>query len=207
MNVYIFLNGNPSSTAVYREHCIGTKQREDLVICANGGYERAREAGIEPDILIGDLDSLPDDAAEGVETIRFQTDKDYSDFELALREAEKRRPAWIFVYGALGGRIDHELTNILLVAGAGRPVLCIERGLELHNVVDRLQIDGKRGCLFSLLAMNGSCRVGAMEGFKYSLHDEVLCPSSRGLSNVVVSDHASMQLVRGSVVAVLIETP
>jgi thiamine pyrophosphokinase len=207
MNIYIFLNGNPSSIALYREHCTNTLRRGDLVICANGGYERAQEAGIVPNILIGDLDSLPDTATEGIETLRFPAEKDYSDFELALREAEKRHPECIFVYGALGGRIDHELTNILLVAGVGRPVLCIEKGLELHNVVDRLRLDGKRGCLCSLLAMNGACHVDAMEGFRYSLHDEELSPSSRGLSNIITSNHASIHLGRGNVVAVVIEIP
>ena len=67
----------------------------DLVIAADGGYLHARSLHLAPDLLVGDLDSLPVDAAEaawasGMPVLRSRTDKDESDTELAVLEAVAR---------------------------------------------------------------------------------------------------------------------
>jgi len=207
MTVFIFLNSDLLSIPCYREHCGSLRQKGDVVICANGGYEIARLAGVRPDLVIGDLDSLKESSVDqGIEVRRYPSRKDYSDFELALGEAERRGPERIYVYGALGGRIDHELTNILLMVHSSLPLVCIEKGMEIHHVVECLRLHGKRGSLCSLLALKGPCRVTDMKGFRYLLHDEELRPSSRGLSNVITADEASFSVAGGCLIAVVISS-
>jgi thiamine pyrophosphokinase len=205
MKVFIFLNSEGGSVSCYRDHYRRKREQGDLVICANGGFETARRAGVRPDLLIGDLDSLgeqPD--LQGIELRRYSREKDFSDFELALRESEARSPALIYVYGALGGRIDHEITNLLLLASSRCQAVSIEDGLEIYHVVDELHLRGRRGYICSLLALGGPCRVTAMRGFRYLLRDEELRPSSRGLSNIVISDEASLSVKGHGLIAMVI---
>jgi thiamine pyrophosphokinase len=208
MNVFIFLNSEGTSVSHYREHYLEVGKRGDLVICANGGLRAAQRAGVRPDLVIGDLDSLNEDTdLADIELRRYPAEKDFSDFELALHEAESRDPACIYVYGALGGRIDHELTNLLLVSASRYPVVSIEEGMEIYHVVGELRLRGRRGSLCSLLALGGPCLVTGMRGFRYLLRDEELSPSSRGLSNVVTSDEASFSVQGGGLIAMVIASP
>src|SRR4051794_3339238 len=105
------------------------------VVAADGGLARADALGLDPTVLVGDLDSLApsavDDArARGVPILRADTDKDESDAELALLEAVRRGATRITVLGALGGpRLDHALANVWLLAHpalAGRDVVLLD---------------------------------------------------------------------------------
>jgi thiamine pyrophosphokinase len=205
MNVFIFLNSEGTSVRHYREHFLKAREPDDPVICADGGLRTARRAGVRPELVIGDLDSLEqEDDLQGIELRKYPQEKDLSDFELALREAETRDPVCIYVYGALGGRIDHELTNLLLMSTSRYPIVSIEEGMEIYHVVGELRLRGRRGSLCSLLALGGPCLVTGMRGFRYLLLDEELRPSSRGLSNVVASDDASFSVQGGGLIAMVI---
>lgn len=207
MNAFIFLNGNPSSAPFYRKHFESFRHRPDVVICADGGYRLAQQSGIKPDLVVGDLDSLQDEQIEkGVEIRRYPREKNLSDFELAMQAAVDMAPEKVYVYGALGGRIDHELTNILLLASTRYHAIFIEEGVEIHGIHERLVLRNRKGFLCSLLALGGPCHVMDMRGFQYALHDELLHPSSRGLSNTITEDEATISLKSGSLIAV-VNTP
>lgn len=207
MNAFIFLNGNPSSAPFYRKHFESFRHRPDTVICADGGYRLAQQSGIKPDLVVGDLDSLQDEQIEkGVEIRRYPREKNLSDFELAMQAAVDMAPEKVYVYGALGGRIDHELTNILLLASTRYHAIFIEEGVEIHGIHERLVLRNRKGFLCSLLALGGPCHVTDMRGFQYTLHDELLQPSSRGLSNTITEDEATISLKSGSLI-VVVNTP
>src|SRR4051812_26212139 len=93
----------------------------DHVVAADGGSTLAKRLGLTPDLIIGDLDSA-DPAlvaqweATGVEVQRYQhTEKLETDTELAVLEALRWQPGRIYLLGAMGGRLDHEIANILLL--------------------------------------------------------------------------------------------
>lgn len=198
MNVFLFLNGGIENCFFYKEHISSHRKEGDRVICADGGYYLARKSGVVPDQVVGDFDSLDEgDVDEGIETVRFPEEKDFSDFELALGFAVERKPARIYVYGALGGRVDHELINILLLYRAPVPLVFMECGMEVYNVRGRLVLVGRAGCTCSLVSLEKGCRIRSLEGFRYKLENEVLRPSSRGLSNVIKDDRAEITVSRG----------
>jgi len=208
MNVFIFLNGKKSSAQFYRKHFETFRMGQDAVVCADGGYRLAQQSGVKPDLVVGDLDSLQDEEIEkGIEVRRYPRNKDFSDFELAMQHAEEMAPEWIYVYGALGGRIDHELTNILLLTSIKHPTVFIEDGLEIYGVYAKLVIRNRRNCLCSLLSLGGPCHVKEIHGFEYALYNEVLYPSSRGLSNIITEDEATISLISGSLIAVVNTSP
>ena len=206
MKVFIFLNGGLSDPRFYLGHYNRTRIAGDIVICADGGYALAKSLGIEPHLITGDLDSLGGEGPPAhVKVLRHPPEKDYSDFEIALEEAKKMRPESIAVYGALGGRVDHELINLIVLAHAGLPAVLVEESAEVHNVVGKLVLEGRKGWTCSLAAFSGTCRGVRTEGLLYPLRGEVFAPSSRGLSNLVVGETARVRVKRGRLLAVLIK--
>ena len=89
----------------------------DFVIAADAGYVYCRDAGIEPDLFVGDYDSSKKPKTQN-ELIALNPIKDATDTETALTEAEKRGYKEITLLGALGGRVDHTLANLALVSQA-----------------------------------------------------------------------------------------
>jgi thiamine pyrophosphokinase len=222
MKAYIFLRSGESPGEFYLAHYLRTRETGDRVICADGGYSLAEELGLTPDFTIGDLDSISGPAPPGSEieeskipgskieeskipgsVIRYPAEKDFSDFELALRTSVDIGSRRIFVYGALGGRKDHELTNVLVAAGSSVPVVFIEKQVELYKVVDSLVLQGKKGTTVSLLALGGPCFIQETRGLRYPLYRENLLPSSRGLSNVMTGEEAHIRIGEGNLIVVL----
>lgn len=81
------------------------QQTFDYVIAVDAGYSHLREAGIVPDLVIGDFDSLGK-VPDHPHIQKFPCKKDQSDIEIALYEAVKRGYDELIVYGCLGGRLD-----------------------------------------------------------------------------------------------------
>jgi thiamine pyrophosphokinase len=202
MQAFIFVNGQASPPGFYLDHLAGNRRKDDVVICADGGYRIASAIGVIPDYIIGDMDSLSEVPAVSAEVIRYGKEKDFSDFELALRKARELEPERVYVYGALGGRVDHILTNFLVLWRAGCPTVFVEEREECYSLRGTLVLEGSRGKTCSLIPLE-PCRVST-RGFKYPLAGETLGPSSRGLSNVIESDSAVVEVNEGTLIVVLI---
>lgn len=94
-----------------------TPQPGDLLICADAGYRRAQAYGMQPDVTIGDFDSLGT-LPEGGEIIRLPVEKDDTDMVVCLAEGRRRGYDEFIVAGALGGRFDHTLACLQCCADA-----------------------------------------------------------------------------------------
>jgi thiamine pyrophosphokinase len=186
-----------------------------LVVAADGGARNAEDLGLHPDVLVGDADSLdPADVrglqARGVELRLQPADKDASDTELALLEAEARGASRITVLGALGGlRMDHALANVLLLSRSGveAVVSLLDgssrlRSLRAEGDVEALDLDVTVGDLVSLFALGEASGV-TTRGLRYPLAEEALLQgSSRGLSNEISEVPAQVSLRRGRLLIV-----
>ena len=107
--------------ASYLEHPVDLSsllQPEDDIICLDGGYDIARAAHLQPKLLLGDFDSLegslPEDPA--IEIRRYPPEKDYTDLELAFRILDPKTYPELIVIGGLGGRLDHTVANLQMLA-------------------------------------------------------------------------------------------
>jgi thiamine pyrophosphokinase len=193
MRVVIVASGEPAAADA------AWLDRADLVIAADGGAAWIDRVNRRPDLLVGDLDSA--DAAlvdrlgrAGTAIERHPADKEASDTELALEAARTRGASEIVLLGALGGgRLDHELANLLLLADASLadPPVRIIRGGTTVRVLrggDRLELEDGMGDTVSLAG--ATLRVGR----------------SRGLSNEVVAAPASVSLEDGSSALLVVHT-
>jgi thiamine pyrophosphokinase len=129
------------------------------VIAADGGAELAAELGLELNLLVGDFDSITSNTLAGIEHVeRHPKEKDATDLELALAAALRLEPERILVLGGAGGRLDHLVGGLLLLAAdtyAGVQIDAQIGAAAVHVVRGERTLHGERGELVSLLAVNG----------------------------------------------------
>ncbi|MGH2377542.1 MAG: thiamine diphosphokinase [Candidatus Limnocylindria bacterium] len=168
----------------------------DLVIAADGGTVHLERWGIAPQLVVGDLDSLPPGARERIAAAGGSVEphprqKDRTDTEIALDRAIGAGADEVVVVGALGGpRIDHAMANTLLLArdAVAIPVRLV-RGpmtMRLLRGGERLELAGETGEVVTLLPVGGDADGVVTGGLRYQLRNEALAMgSSRGVSNEI----------------------
>jgi thiamine pyrophosphokinase len=181
----------------------------DMVICADGGVHNARRLGVQPSVVIGDLDSL--DPAErerlqrqGVPFDIHPVAKDETDLELALLWCVRKGAQRIIIAGASGGRPDHALANLLLLADVRLhdiDVCLLERDWEVRVARRSLAMTGHGGDTLSLIPLSAEVTGVWTEGLAYPLRGETLyLGPARGVSNEMVGDTAQVRFDQGLLV-------
>lgn len=206
--ILIFANGVIADLAAISPYLA----RARYVIAADGGSGHLLALGRRPDLLIGDLDSLPP-AMEGwledgvLKVIRHPAAKDETDLELALLHAVATFPGSpIIICGGIGGRLDQTLANILLLAHpalAGQSVRFVEGGETAWLITGVSHISGRVGDTVSLIPLGGPARVASTIGLEWPLTDETLAfGPARGVSNQLIADEATIRLASGMVLCI-----
>ncbi len=207
MRAVVFANG------VIREiHLVKQLITEkDFIVSADGGLRYIRSLNLIPKMVIGDLDSVSRDDIKflnnnNIEILKFPTDKDQTDLEIALRELVKRDYKDILVIGALGGRIDQTLANLGLISSISRNGIRIEFDDGREHVMliqNRLLLSGKKGDTVSLIPLCSPAKGITTKGMQYSLTDEQLLPEqTRGVSNVMMEKIAEIKITSGTVLCI-----
>ena len=181
------------------------------VIAADRGADHALAAGLQVEVAVGDFDSISSAGLEALERAgtrieRHPPTKDATDLELALDAAVALAPRRILVVGGAGGRLDHLLGELSLLASDVVAEIEVDAvlGRATINVVRRERVlAGETGELVSLLALHGPAAGVTTAGLVYALRGETLLPgSSRGLSNVFAEPEARIALESGVLLAV-----
>ena len=86
----------------------------DYVIAADKGVEILNCHGLTPDLTVGDFDSSSYVPEKNV--IVLPVEKDVTDTHAAVDIALEKGAEEIVIYGGMGGRPDHTLANISLIA-------------------------------------------------------------------------------------------
>ena len=194
-----------------------------LVVGADGGALKALAAGLRPDLVVGDADSLGPDGlaavrAEGIPVELVDAAKDESDLEIALVTALARGVARLAILGALGGpRFDHALANVWLLAHpalAGRPAVLLDDATRVRLLTASAEpaaspepaavdLAGRPGDLVSLFPVGADALGVTTDGLTYPLRDEPLrFGPARGLSNVRSGPLARVSLRSGRLLIV-----
>jgi thiamine pyrophosphokinase len=202
MTVLIFANGDLDETIWIRPYLATAT----AVIAADGGSQHLWRLGLLPDLVIGDMDSLPPAvrswlAESDVPLVSHAQEKDETDLELALLHAVTSYEEDILVFAAFGGRLDQTLANILLLA---HPALA-QRRIELLTPNERAwlataetNIQGENGDTISLIPLGGAVLVRQTSGLLYALKDEVLAfGPARGVSNMMTAELATVSVESG----------
>jgi len=181
---------------------------DDLVIAADGGTVLALQLGLEPQVVVGDMDSLPPNLraeleAQGCQFIAHSPRKDETDTELAILYALQRGADEIVLLAAVGDRLDHTLANVFLL---GLPELATVKASIVSGDGEtwllrgggELQIEGSPGDTVTLLAVGQDAVGVSSEGLEWPLDGDTLrFGPARGVSNVMTSPVARVTLRQG----------
>lgn len=190
---------------------------EDFVIAVDGGLSYCGILEVEPDIIIGDFDSLSGQEAEAVKllecqiperVIRFPREKDDTDMLAALKEGLSRGYRDFRIYAATGGRLDHTFANIqcllylkhhdavgYLVDGTGMILVIVNESVHFQRNME--------GTL-SLFSLEREARGVTIRNMKYTLDRAVVTNDFPvGISNEFIGEEAEIIVEDGALVCMV----
>ncbi len=197
MKALIVSAGEQPSPALLAERAGECK----LLIAADGGLRSFERARLSPNIIVGDMDSadgalVKKHMENGAQLFTADAEKDDTDSFLALELAILRGAATVVWLGATGGRVDHLLSNLMLLkhAAARGVSLVIEDDTQLITLGEgSFAVEGREGQTVSLIPADERATVTAA-GLYYPLERLVLKNSRpRGVSNLLVSTQAHIE--------------
>jgi len=200
MRIIIFANGN----LPYPERARTLIHPDDFILCADGGTRHALALGLNPNVIVGDMDSLPENYSPSTfngEFVLFPKDKNETDLELAINHAITLSPHQILILAALGGRMDQTLANIALLSNlqlATFDVRLTDGVEEIFFCRDQAKVEGRSGDIVSLIPWQGEVTGVFTENLRWHLHHETLYPEkTRGISNEMTADVATVSIKSG----------
>ena len=176
----------------------------DFVIAADAGYRHCLEAGIVPDLLLGDFDSM-DQPADFTNVHRSPVEKDDTDTMLAVRTGLERGCTDFFLYGGTGGRrLDHTLANLqtlLFLRRRGARGYLYDNDF-IWTVIENESLTVEKTVewgLFSAFCLGDRAEGVDETGLQYPLENAVLTPDFPvGVSNHIQEPTAVITVRRGA---------
>jgi thiamine pyrophosphokinase len=214
MRAIILANGTLAEPDLVRR----SLRTGDILLAADGGARHCLRASLVPQAVIGDFDSLSADEltaleAQGTQLVRHPARKDFTDLELALQYAVQLGCTQALVFAALGQRWDQTLANLLLPAAPGLETIAIRLIDEAQEITlvrpgETVQIEGQAGDTVSLIPISKEAAGILTEGLEYPLRGETLyLGATRGVSNVLVGNKASVKLESGLLLCTILHQP
>lgn len=204
----LVLNGDSSFENIeeFRDRIVSSEY--DIIIAVDGGANYLYKCDIIPDFLVGDFDSLEEGLLDyyiekGVKLERHNVKKDETDSELAILLAKRLGVGIIDIYSATGGRIDHEMANLLLlsyVRNHGIDGRIVASDLEVYIVIDEeKKFSFEIGDIMSVIPIKGDAKRVSLIGFEYPLDKfDMEFSTPRGISNVVEDINQTISVEDGS---------
>ncbi|OZG55367.1 thiamine pyrophosphokinase [Bifidobacterium tissieri] len=180
------------------------------VVAADGGLDHTRAFGIDTDAIIGDFDSVSDDfsAYIGLKNItRLPSEKDETDMLSAVKIGWAQGARRFHIYGGLGGRLDHTLANMQMLARVachGGIGFLHGNGFVATSIADATldfaAWDAPNRSMVSVFAHSDRAHGVTIRGLKYEVDDvDLRNTRALGVSNEFLMDVASTISVRDGI--------
>ncbi len=203
MRAFIYTGGK-----VYDEYVLESPEKEDLVISADAGLLTARRMKLEPQVVLGDFDTLGEpDVGQETECIRLPAEKNVTDTQYAVELAVKRGATELVIVGGLEGRLDHTLSLLAILEE-----LWEKRERRVHALItngkNRVRFFRDSGVLlpksqyryFSLIAADERVKGITLDGCRYPLKNAQLRRTLQwAVSNEIEGNCALVEVKRGGV--------
>lgn len=202
------LGGSPPS-----DELLGWRYEEaDHRVAVDSGLLAFRHADLNPDVLIGDMDSCGFDESWEAENASLRiiklSDQDTTDFEKALEWMGKEtRTGKLVILGGLGGRSDHFLSNLMSACNHESSVeITFDDEKEwVRRVTEQtpLRLVGRNRTHVSLLPLTPCSKVSTT-GLKWNLEEQDLShDQGSSQSNLAVSDLVTVSCSSGNLFVIL----
>jgi thiamine pyrophosphokinase len=183
-----------------------------MIIAADRGAGYCLNAGIIPDMVVGDMDSLTAEVqdeliSKKVEIRRYDCRKDMTDTQIAVDAAMEKKADEIEILGGIGSRFDHSLANVHLLLRAmkqGVEAKIITGLHEIFLIKGKAFIMNEAGAIISFLPLGHHAKGITFKGFEYEA-DRIDMDMSfpLGVSNVICSDSAEVIVTDGILIAII----
>lgn len=207
----LVVNGEIEDAKYYDKYI----ENADYIIAADGGANFLYERRENIDYIVGDMDSINENALSYyeqrcTEIEKLNKKKDITDSERAVEVIETLGYSRIIMLGAYGDRIDHFLANLDLL------YLADKKGIRLtmvnkKNTINLFKqgthiVDADIGQTVSFNTISGDVYGITLEGFEYLLKDSDMKQGSFHMtSNVVISENPTITIKKGSILCIIID--
>ena len=196
------INNNTVAAVVLNGETYNGKIAGDIIIGVDGGYDKVCAA----DLFIGDKDSVVSEIKCN-QSILLNVDKDLTDGEFAVDYLIKNGVKNINFYGVAGGRLDHILANLSIMAKCaqnGVKVVAFCNDMDIYMVSDYLQLQLNNNKIISLSPFTDSVHIISLEGVKWEIFDQnIYKTSSKTMSNIVTNDTIRLSVDFGIVMVIV----
>lgn len=172
-------------------HTASMLSKFKTIVAIDGGLSHLDKMGIKPSFIIGDLDSCPSALLQKYSDVPLihDQDPDTTDLEKGLNFFASDEMA---IFGALGGRIDHTLTNTILLTRFKAKAFFITEKEKLFAIDQKARLNLHIGQVVSLIPLNGPVKGITTKGLKWELKDSILSKNFIGVSNEAVSSEVEI---------------
>lgn len=192
--------------------------QNDLLIAVDGGLEYCERLGLEPDLMLGDFDSVREEQLVWLQqseeknperVIRLKPEKDDTDTLAAIRLALKRGYRNFLLYGAMGGRrLEHTIANIqcllFLKHNAAVGYLVAERETCFVMENEEIHFPASMEGYLSLFSLGGEALGVNIQGMKYELDNaRVTNDFPIGISNEFIGKEAIVSVRQGQLLGIV----
>lgn len=181
-------------------------QPGDYVIAADGGLKYLEQSGIKADLVIGDFDTLrykPDHP----NVITLSEEKDDTDTLAVMREGIDKGYSTFYIYCGMGGRIEHTLANMQLLAylsQSNRKGFLFGKDCVITAVTNGSMAfsDSAQGHV-SVFSFSDTAMGVYLKGLKYELHNATLTSTFPiGVSNEFIGKKSVVAVTDGTILVV-----
>ncbi|MDR0708352.1 MAG: thiamine diphosphokinase [Treponema sp.] len=200
-----FIGGESPSVAICRKAASGA----DLIVAADSGLETAEQAGVRPDWIVGDMDSLDSESRlagySHDRIIRYSADKDYTDTEIALSLLWDKGCVHTALVGGGGGRIDHLLAIRALFEREPSPDQWITNREILHRIQSpqTLELRLKPKSFVSVFPCAETHGRAKSRGLQWALDGLEWKKGFFGISNVAVNGNCAVFAEQGTFLVIV----
>lgn len=184
------------------------------IIAVDRGLEILYQLNIVPNHVVGDFDSVSVPILEhyrnNTQVIfhKYNSEKDNTDTDIALKLAISLHSSNITIMGALGKRMDHALSNIHILSDALEakiPCQIVDDYNKIYLVNNNITLNKNKtyGKYISLIPLTSEVEGLTLIGFKYPLSNaSLVIGKSLGVSNEIIEEVANIKLEKGILIVI-----
>lgn len=179
----------------------------DIVIAADAGLRYLEQACIGADLIIGDFDSLQH-IPRHPNVSKLEAEKDDTDMLAAIREGMELGYERFHIYCGMGGRIDHTLANLQLMAflsQSGKRGFLFDKTNVVTAITNQaLAFREIASGVISIFSCTGKSTGVTLQGLKYQLDNAVLTNTfPLGVSNEFTGRKSTITVKNGTLLIVM----
>lgn len=183
---------------------------DDLIVCADGGYNYLAAIHVLPHVIVGDMDSIHEEHWAACKHFVYPRKKDETDAQLALDYAIEQGCSEVCFLGATGGqRVEHEIANILMLqyAALKQVAMRVENessSIMLYQGPCEITVSGRKGDYLSLIPLGEDAQNVTTYDLEYPLlHGTLIFGVPMGISNVLLENTCRITMEKGKLLVIL----